>query len=259
MSGKALPATNLASSFAPPASRAAGLRLPPRKAAQGTPAAPQRPVSPVPDPTPAEELEGAQGADSAETQEKAPAAPKARPAKKASKRPSTKAQEPAKAPAQAQPSTPAEPSAVPEVAAPPVAKKAPAPRARAAARESSEPGRLVLWTTVSIRSRMKALQAATDRVYRDQVLDALEATHQQLPDLVAKTSTAPTTTVRGALFERVEAVTAADDKGDERKQLTIRHFLESQLDVIDHLVKTTGAKSRSALVNAALDAYLPER
>lgn len=259
MSGKALPATNLASSFAPPAGRAAGLRLPPRKAAQGAPAAPQRPVSPVPDPTPTEEPESAQGAVSAEPQQKAPAAPKSRPAKKTSKRASTKAQDPAKAPEQAPASAPAEPAPVPEAATPPVAKKAPAPRARTATRESSEPGRLVLWTTVSIRSRMKALQAETDRVYRDQVLDALEATHQELPDLVARTSTAPTTTVRGALFERLEAVTSTEDKGERRVQLTIRHFLESQLDVIDHLVKTTGAKSRSALVNAALDAYLPER
>ena len=99
---------------------------------------------------------------------------------------------------------------------------------------------------------MQAEQRRSGRRYLDQVLDSLEATIDDLPDLIAHTG--EKAHVRGALFERV----VESDQHDRRVQLTIRGVLTSQLDVIDELVASTGAASRSALVNAALDASLPK-
>lgn len=264
MNARALPATDLSSAFAPP-NRAAGIKPPPRRAAQTGSAAPERPESTPAGPEAAPEPRSAQITDSAEAAVVAPDAPKTRAAKKASNRTAAKPQpapQPSAVPAPSAPapSAPALVDEAPETPAEdaPAPRKAPAAKRPATARDSSEPGRLVLWTTLGIRSRMKALQADTERVYRDQVLDALEATHRQLPELLKKTSTSATTKVHGELFERAVAASSSP-ASDERKQLTIRGFLESQLDVIDHLVTSTGANSRSALINAALDAYLPQR
>jgi hypothetical protein len=61
--------------------------------------------------------------------------------------------------------------------------------------------------------------------------------------------------VRGRIFERTAPTNT--QPAEQRVQLTIRGVLASQLRVIDELVEKTGAPSRSALVNAALDAKLP--
>lgn len=151
-----------------------------------------------------------------------------------------------------------------ETAAGGVAPKAPAVapkprRGRPAGQRSSTSqaagAMLVLWTPESIRARMQAVRASTGKLYLDQVLDALEATVDDLPELVAKTA-APRTT-RGSLFERTQVSTVVADT--YRKQLTIRGVLQSQLDVIDALVDSTGAGSRSRLINIALDEVLPNR
>jgi hypothetical protein len=260
MNARALPAADLSGAFAPP-NRAAGIKPPPRRAARSGSAAPERPESVPAGPEAAPAPQGPQIADSPEVAVTAPDAPKSRATKKAGKRTASEAQpaqQPAGSPAHSAPTSVDEAPEAPAEDSRPASRKAPAAKRTPVARESSEPGRLVLWTTVAIRSRMKALQADTERVYRDQVLDALEATHRQLPELLKRTSTSTTTKVHGELFERVETATSSANS-DERKQLTIRGFLESQLDVIDHLVASTGANSRSALINAALDAYLPQR
>ena len=223
---KPLPDVDLSSAFAKP-SRAAGIKLPPaKKATPGARTAPQRPVSPVPDPEPAPDSEGSQNA-SASSQEApeitkaAKTAPAARPPAKRAGR-STAAN-----PARATTSTP---------------------------RPAAGQGRLVLWTPVTIRARMQAVQAQRGALYLDQVLDALEATVDRLPELVAQATSTPH--VQGKLFER--AITTAVETGPaQRVQLTIRGLLDSQLAVIDQLVESSGAPSRSALINAALDETLP--
>lgn len=232
---KALPATDLSGAFAKPGSRAAGLRLPTRKAPQEPQKAPQRPVSPVPDPMPAEPANGPE-IGSTPPGEPADAKPKAKkaPAKKAAAR---QAAAPKSTSAKA-----------------PAAKKA-SGRATAT-RPAAGQGRLVLWTPKRIRKRMQAVQAKKGTSYLDQVLDAIEATVDDLPDLVA--TGAEPTAVKGKLFERTVANPDAEPEPGDRVQLTIRGVLDSQLAVIDELVKSSGAKSRSALVNAALDAALPK-
>ncbi len=136
-------------------------------------------------------------------------------------------------------------------ASPPVAPTSTSAATAAPGRPAAGEGRLVLWTPETIRARMQAEQRRSGRRYLDQVLDSIEATLEQLPDLVARSG--EKAHVRGALFERV----VETDHHDRRVQLTIRGVLDSQLAVIDQLVASTGAQSRSALVNAALDAHLP--
>jgi hypothetical protein len=111
---------------------------------------------------------------------------------------------------------------------------------------------LVLLVTRTLHARMKQHQHNTGTPYREQVLDALEATHHDLPDLIGKT-TPPV--VQGSLFERVLPATAP---AEARVQVTIRNFLPTQMAVIDHLVDQVGATGRVELVATALDHHLPE-
>lgn len=111
---------------------------------------------------------------------------------------------------------------------------------------------LVLWTPERIRARMQAVRTSTGKLYLDQVLDALEACVDDLDELVAR-ETAPKT-VQTGLFVREQAAPAGSEP---RKQLTIRGVLQSQIDVIDALAESTGAGSRSKLINVALDKHLP--
>lgn len=124
----------------------------------------------------------------------------------------------------------------------------------AATQSASSP--LVLWTPSSIRSRMQAYRVSIGTQYRDQVLDALEATVDELPALVAAKS-APRE-VEGKLFSREVAPAESSPADDPRMQLTIRGFLQSQLEVIDSLVEQAEAGSRSKLINTALDNFLPQ-
>lgn len=118
---------------------------------------------------------------------------------------------------------------------------------------TSQSKTVVLWAPPQLRKRMQVEQAATGTRYLDQILDALEATVDRLPELVARPGAQQTQ--KGKLFAR--EVVAPAEKAAPRVQLTIRGFLDSQVDVIDQLVRTSGAASRSALIIAALDAALP--
>lgn len=111
---------------------------------------------------------------------------------------------------------------------------------------------LVLWAPKTIRSRMRALSLTKGTLYRDQVLDALEAVVDDIDELVAAENSPRT--VETQLFTRREAPPAPVD----RTQLSIGGMLQSQVDVIDGLVERTGATGRSQLVTLALDKYLPE-
>lgn len=113
-------------------------------------------------------------------------------------------------------------------------------------------GRLVLWSPVSLRSRMQTNRAATGKRYADQVLDALEETIDQLPELLDQANRGRQHT--GRLFEREEPASKATPV---KVQLTITGFSDSQLQVIDKLVEELGTESRSTLINTALDQHLP--
>lgn len=98
---------------------------------------------------------------------------------------------------------------------------------------------------------MQVMRTVTGKLYLDQVLDALEACVDELDELVAR-DTAPNR-VQTGLFVRETGLA----RSEPRKQLTIRGVLRSQIDVIDRLVESTGAGSRSRLINVELDHHLP--
>lgn len=235
----ALPATDLSSSFGK-SKRAEGIAPPPARPPR--PPARKKPATLTHDPSGATPgtPEGSQ--DGQEAPQSAP-----QPAGGA---------EPAAATEATQDASKA--SAAQQVAAPIEERTTPVPRRRgrpptAAADTSPNGARLVLWTPLSIRTRMQAVRNQRGTLYLDQVLDALESTVDDLPDLVHQATSAPV--VQGRLFERT---TSAPPQSDERRvQLTINGFLRTHIDVIDALVTSTGAPSRSALINAALDATLP--
>lgn len=127
---------------------------------------------------------------------------------------------------------------------------------RTSSRSADRP--LVLSVPRRIRDRMQAARARGIAVgkpynYLDQVLDAIEATVDDLPDLVRRGAGRSVT--KTGLFER-EVVTRPEP--EPTVQLTIRGVLPSQFDVIDRLVADTGAEYRSTLIVAALDAALPQ-
>lgn len=176
----------------------------------------------------------------------APAAQKApQPRKKAARRPA--------APSRAR-TTAAEANPVPQEAAESVEASSQARRrgGRPALPPSESSGKLILSASTPIRQRLRAVRNATERVYRDQVLDALEATVDDLPELIERLNRPVVAT--GRLFDRDVAPKPATG---ETKQLTIAGFTASQLEVIDHLVQSTGATGRNQLVIAALDEHLP--
>lgn len=228
------PTTDLAGAFSKPGARSAGLRLPTSKRKPAKKAAAKKAVETVPPPetapeTPAESSEPLQEAAGAPESDAAPSAvPEGRSGDGASQ---GRTERPV-----------SRPSTTPRRGRPPTAVPA------------AGQGRLVLWTPVSIRARMQAVRQDNGTLYLDQVLDAIEATYDEIGDLVAR-ATGPVQ-VQGRLFERTAA--APVEGAEQRVQLTIRGVLDSQLHVIDELVDQHSAGSRSALVNAALDATLPQ-
>lgn len=176
------------------------------------------------------------------TSKKSPAA--RRPAPPAAQAPAQDPQTAREAPA----ATDVDPKSTEGVKAPSVAPRR--RRGRPSTTEGLKP--LVVLTPISIRSRMQAVRNETGKKYADQILDALEATVDELPALVAAVD-APRT-VKGPLFERVVETERAEVV---KRQLTVPGLSASHLAVIDDLVESTGAGSRSKLVNTALDHHLP--
>lgn len=268
---RALPQQDLSNAFAPPTSRAAGIKLPAGRPGRA------RKVAAVPDPVEPEEATTAsdETPEASQSPEATPAAPESVPEAPEAPEATTEA---SKAPEvrQTAPEASPEPSADEETApeataakvtqapkatttakvAKPVAKRRKSKSKSTSKNEAStEPGRLVLWTPIAICDRMVAFKAQTKTSYLDQVLDALESAGsvEALAAIVKNAENAPVVT-QGTFFERAGS---RSGKPAPRKQLTIRGALVSQLEMIDQLVEATGSDSRSALVNAALDKHLP--
>lgn len=120
-------------------------------------------------------------------------------------------------------------------------------------RINSHRGPLVISVPESIRARMRAARSARDITFLELVLDAVEESVDDLDQLVANMRPR---SVQGRLFERQRATGAASEV---KVQVTIRGVLDSHLAVIDDLVMSTGADSRSQLITAALDHTMPQQ
>lgn len=107
---------------------------------------------------------------------------------------------------------------------------------------------IVVYVSASIRERLRT--AAGDRTFTDVVLMALDATHGNLQSRFAEQ---PTTT-KSLFAGRGRPMTRRHT--EPHVQVSLRP-LRDDLAVIDQLSADLNAPSRSALINAALDEFLP--
>jgi len=138
-------------------------------------------------------------------------------------------------------------AAAPRAAQAAVAAPAPAPHAsRDEATSGLQP--IVVYVSASIRERLR--NGAGDRTFTDVVLMALDATHAKLQSRFgeAPSSTKSMFAGRGRPTTRRHA--------EPHVQVSLRP-LRNDLAVIDQLTTDLNAPSRSAMINAALDEYLP--
>lgn len=107
---------------------------------------------------------------------------------------------------------------------------------------------IVVYVSASIRERLR--NGAGDRTFTDTVLMALDATHATLQSRFVdqQSATKSMFTGRGRPTSRRHA--------EPHVQVSLRPLVDD-LAVIDRLSAELNAPSRSALINAALDEYLP--
>lgn len=123
------------------------------------------------------------------------------------------------------------------------------PRASAAADESLTVRR-TLFVTEALAEDV-ALRCAADRITRTVlVLAALNATHTRLGDLIEAEAAAAREAASGSLF-----AVSVERKMPNSAQIPIRPTV-AQLEVIDSLVVSSGARDRSHMISVALRAYL---
>ncbi|GIF14329.1 hypothetical protein [Actinoplanes teichomyceticus] len=113
-------------------------------------------------------------------------------------------------------------------------------------------GSVIVYLAVGLRSRLRAHAAETGRSHTQIVFDALNDAHPRLAEL---TGGPPGGTARDGLF--VAQRSGRRHHGEDRVQVSIRPN-PANLAVIDGLAGRHTAGNRSALIAAALDAYLPD-
>lgn len=135
----------------------------------------------------------------------------------------------------------------------PKSQPASRPRARAPRSTASPVPRLVILqlpNSTADRLRDNARQRGV--TYKELALDAVEATADQLPDLLA--AQRPKARAEGLFAgERV----ASQVRPEGRRQVSIK-LTETSIAALDDLTSKHGARSRSELVATALDAYLAD-
>lgn len=107
---------------------------------------------------------------------------------------------------------------------------------------------VVVYISVSIRERLRANTG--DFTYTEVTLMALDATHGRLDDRF----TAATRPANSLFTGRPRPASKRHE--EPHVQVSLRP-MRSDLAVVDRLVEEMNAPSRSALINAALDEYLP--
>lgn len=110
-------------------------------------------------------------------------------------------------------------------------------------------GGIIIYVQVGLRERLRQRRSRDGSTFGEIVLDAVEATHDQFDTLLAG---AGPRTERSGLF--VRSVKTAGN-AEPHVQVYVRVTAEN-LDVLDGLVRRHRAPNRSALLAAALDAYL---
>src|SRR4051812_2882712 len=105
----------------------------------------------------------------------------------------------------------------------------------------------------AIADRLRDQARTRSVTYKELILDAVEATVEQLGDLVAQRR--PPAREVGSLFAGERTTPLVRPEG--RRQISIK-LTEASITALDNLATNLGAKSCSELIAIALDAYVPE-
>ena len=122
----------------------------------------------------------------------------------------------------------------------------------AKATASPVPRLVILQLPNSTADRLRDNARQRGVTYKELALDAVEATAEQLPDLLA--AQRPKARAEG-LFAGERVATQVRPEG--RRQVSIK-LTETSIAALDDLATRHGARSRSELVATALDAYLAD-
>jgi hypothetical protein len=133
----------------------------------------------------------------------------------------------------------------------------PTNRVRAAApkRIDAEGGTVttIVYLPAEVLQRLRQARLRSGQTYTELVLDALDATHTRLADLLA-TADRPQTRPAGSLF--AGPLRSAPATAQPKAQITLRPRA-SDAEIIDTLARDHGT-NRSKLVTIALNAHLPD-
>lgn len=113
---------------------------------------------------------------------------------------------------------------------------------------------VIVYLPATLRTQLREVTAKSGSTYTDLALDAIDATHSRLSDLLQAPGRPdrPSSLFAGARPRRRQRHI------EPQVQVSLR-LTTSQLKVIDDLVSDCAASSRSALVATALRAYLNDR
>lgn len=153
-----------------------------------------------------------------------------------------------------QPASSAEPVAAPEPTQ--NAKVEPRPSAPAFAGAGDEPisTQVSVYLTPTARAAARKARGHRSRQTNAEVaFDAIDATIDQLPALLAARRTGPPRP--GSLFPARQRLPRGGDVA-ERRVLWSMNATEEELAIVDRLVDRTGATSRSELIATAIESHL---
>jgi|GEM_PF-1809112 len=146
-----------------------------------------------------------------------------------------------------------------------VAPKAPKPRKRTgpkrapvdvSATEAMNVG-IAIELPVDLDARLTSYRQATRKSLTATLLDAVESTYEQLPELIAN-ATGRATAPKTNLFDRSPRLSMPVNFGEKTEK--VRHTIRitaSNRALLDEITEQFGAPSRNFLVVTAYDAYLP--
>ena len=122
--------------------------------------------------------------------------------------------------------------------------------------ESKSAGQIIAYIKDPVAERMRAAQVQTRRTYLQLVIDAIDATHTELPQLLEAAGYIDRRS--SSLFGDAAQGVRQRSSGERKQQIGLRPPA-GVLAVIDQLVIDSGAPHRSALIEVALDAHLASR
>lgn len=122
--------------------------------------------------------------------------------------------------------------------------------------ESAVPVQVIVYLPLSVKERLRAAAQAAGTTYTSLTLDAIDATHTRLDDLLGTSRPLGGPRHPGSLFGM--PIPAAERRNHEaRVQVSVR-LLRRDIDVLDELAARHQV-SRSGLITAALAAHLTQQ